>query len=186
MYHPSQAARELAEFPALMTEAVWNAERPALILSHSQSSDFLWRHLEICLAENLLCCTDLPVLTEAAALGRLLNEGGCSIRSLAKRFGRRKSYVKDRVRVLNMSMDLKWMLAIRPNSLAQALLISKAVKLAADATARRGDGGSLEMRTMEERLVQQVLDGSSVDDLREQIDGEIALFQGGTPCRGCQ
>lgn len=80
--------------------------------------------IEIGLAENIQR-RDLDPLEEAAAFQTLLDERGYSIRRLAERIGKDKSYVEDRLKLLDAPADVRQMVERRPDSLRAAREIAK-------------------------------------------------------------
>ncbi len=80
--------------------------------------------VEIGLAENIQR-RDLDPLEEARALATFIEQRGYSVRRLAERIGKDKSYVEDRLALLRMPEDVRDMVAQRPDSLRAAREISK-------------------------------------------------------------
>jgi ParB family transcriptional regulator, chromosome partitioning protein len=80
--------------------------------------------IEIGLAENIQR-RDLDPLEEAEAFRTLITERGYSVRRLAERIGKDKSYVEDRLKVLQTPEDVQQMVAERPDSLRAAREIAK-------------------------------------------------------------
>lgn len=80
--------------------------------------------IEIGLAENIQR-HDLDPLEEARAFQTFINERGYSIRRLAERIGKDKSYVEDRVALLKVPEDVQQMIAERPDALRAAREIAK-------------------------------------------------------------
>jgi ParB family transcriptional regulator, chromosome partitioning protein len=84
--------------------------------------------IEIGLAENIQR-RDLDPLEEAQAFRTLIDEQGYSIRRLAERIGKDKSYVEDRLKVLQIPEDVQQMVVERPDSLRAAREIAKLASL---------------------------------------------------------
>ncbi len=80
--------------------------------------------LEIGLAENIQR-RDLDPLEEAHAFRLFITERGYSIRRLAERIGKDKSYVDDRLALLRQPEDVQAMIAARPDSLRAAREIGR-------------------------------------------------------------
>ncbi|MBK9945518.1 MAG: ParB/RepB/Spo0J family partition protein [Kouleothrix sp.] len=80
--------------------------------------------IEIGLAENIQR-RDLDPLEEARAFQTFIGERGYSIRRLAERIGKDKSYVEDRLKLLQAPADVQQMVAERPDSLRAAREIAK-------------------------------------------------------------
>ncbi|MCU0490116.1 MAG: ParB/RepB/Spo0J family partition protein [Chloroflexaceae bacterium] len=80
--------------------------------------------IEIGLAENIQR-QDLDPLEEARAFELFIEQRGYSIRRLAERIGKDKSYVEDRLALLRMPADLQAMIAERPDALRSAREIAK-------------------------------------------------------------
>lgn len=120
--------------------------------------------LEIGLAENIQR-RDLDPLEEAQAFQAFIDGRGYSIRRLAERIGKDKSYVEDRLALLRMPADVREMVAQRPDSLRSAREIAK-VDLA------------------EERLplISGVVQGAlSTSDVREAVRDLTAPRSSATP-----
>lgn len=75
--------------------------------------------IEIGLAENIQR-HDLDPLDEAQAFRALLDQRGYSIRRLAERIGKDKSYIEDRLVLLRAPEDVRQMVAERPDTLRAA------------------------------------------------------------------
>jgi ParB family transcriptional regulator, chromosome partitioning protein len=80
--------------------------------------------IEIGLAENIQR-QDLDPLEEAHAFQSFVDERGYSIRRLAERIGKDKSYVEDRLALLRTPADVQEMIEQRPDSLRAAREIAK-------------------------------------------------------------
>jgi len=80
--------------------------------------------IEIGLAENIQR-RDLDPLEEARALQTFLDGRGYSIRRLAERIGKDKSYIEDRLKLLQAPLDVQQMVAARPDTLRAAREIAK-------------------------------------------------------------
>ncbi|NTV61987.1 MAG: ParB/RepB/Spo0J family partition protein [Oscillochloris sp.] len=92
---------------------------PCEIADHSDDD-----MIEIGLAENIQR-RDLDPLEEARAFATFIEQRGYSVRRLAERIGKDKSYVEDRLALLRMPEDVRDMVAQRPDSLRAAREISK-------------------------------------------------------------
>ena len=80
--------------------------------------------IEIGLAENIQR-RDLDPLEEAQAFLTLIEHRGYSVRRLAERIGKDKSYVEDRLALLRTPDDVQAMIAQRPDTLRMAREIAK-------------------------------------------------------------
>ncbi len=80
--------------------------------------------IEIGLAENIQRC-DLSPLEEASMFAMLTTERGYSVRSLAVKIGKNKSYIEDRLRLLRVPADVQQMVVDRPDSVQVARLIAQ-------------------------------------------------------------
>ena len=80
--------------------------------------------IEIGLAENIQR-QDLEPLEEARAFQSFVDARGYSIRRLAERIGKDKSYVEDRLALLRTPADVQEMIVQRPDSLRSAREIAK-------------------------------------------------------------
>lgn len=92
---------------------------PCEIADHSDAD-----LIEIGLAENIQR-RDLDPLDEARAFATFIAERGYSVRRLAERIGKDKSYVESRLALLRMPDDVRDMVAQRPDSLRAAQEITK-------------------------------------------------------------
>lgn len=81
---------------------------------------------EQAIVENLLRA-DLAPLEEAEAMQKLMKARGYSVREAAKRLGKDKGYVENRVRLLRMGADVREMVSLRKDAVAHARVI-EAVK----------------------------------------------------------
>lgn len=120
--------------------------------------------LEIGLAENIQR-RDLDPLEEAQAFQAFIDGRGYSIRRLAERIGKDKSYVEDRLALLRMPVDVREMVAQRPDSLRSAREIAK-------------------IDAPEERLplISGVIEGAlSTSDVREAVRDRTVPQPGGAP-----
>lgn len=75
--------------------------------------------IEIGLAENIQR-RDLAPLEEAQAFQTFIDQRGYSIRRLAERIGKDKSYVEDRLKLLQAPADVQHMITQRPDALRSA------------------------------------------------------------------
>lgn len=89
-------------------------EVPCEIAEHSDAE-----MIEIGLTENIQR-QDLDPLEEAQALRSIIEAGGYTIRSLAERLGKDKSYVDGRLALLRAPADVQHLLAQRPDSIRVA------------------------------------------------------------------
>jgi ParB family chromosome partitioning protein len=80
--------------------------------------------IEIGLAENIQR-QDLHPLEEARAFQIFIDQRGYSIRRLAERLGKDKSYIEDRLALLRTPQDVQEMVAQRPDTLRAAREIAK-------------------------------------------------------------
>lgn len=80
--------------------------------------------IEIGLAENIQR-RDLAPLEEARAFRLFIEQRGYSIRRLAERLGKDKSYVEDRLKLLQVPDDVQEMVAQRPDALRAAREIAR-------------------------------------------------------------
>ena len=87
---------------------------PCEIAEHTDAEMF-----EIGLAENIQR-RDLLPLEEGAAFRLALDQRGYSIRSLAERIGKDKSYIQDRLAALGAPADVQQMVEARPDTLRAA------------------------------------------------------------------
>lgn len=94
---------------------------PALIIAESKMSNA--ESAEVALVENIMR-SDLNPLEEGQAFRYLLDNGE-SYRKLAKRLGKDKSYIQNRVRLLDMPDDLKALIREKPNLIMHAYLLNK-------------------------------------------------------------
>lgn len=134
-----------------------NSERvPVLVLNVHQDAV-----LPIQLIENVQRA-GLQPLEEGRALRKLMDEAKLSIREAARWLGKDKSYVENRLRLLNMGADVHDMLAARPDTIPHARLI--------DAVTDAG------VRAILIRAV--VEDGVGEREIRRRISGDPA---GATP-----
>jgi len=119
--------------------------------------------IEIGLAENIQR-QDLDPLEEAHAFQTFVDTRGYSIRRLAERIGKDKSYVEDRLALLRTPADVQDMVAQRPDSLRSAREIAK-----------------LDARADRQSLIAGVLAGDlSTADVRERVrETAVALAQPG-------
>ena len=88
--------------------------------------------IEIGLAENIQR-RDLDPLEEAQAFRTFIAERGYTIRSLAERIGKDKSYVEERLALLRTPADVQAMLVQRPDTIRVAREIAKLPDAAARA-----------------------------------------------------
>jgi ParB family transcriptional regulator, chromosome partitioning protein len=95
------------------------AEVPCEIADHTDDE-----LIEIGLAENIQR-RDLAPLEEAQAFQTFIAQRGYSIRRLAERIGKDKSYVEDRLKLLQTPADVQRMVAQRPDALRAAREIAR-------------------------------------------------------------
>lgn len=79
---------------------------------------------EHALIENIIR-HDLSPLEEGIALSRLMEKRGYSVRETAKRLGKSKSYITDRLEVLRAGEDVRAMVSARADTLRHAREIDK-------------------------------------------------------------
>ena len=120
---------------------------PCEIAEHSDAE-----LIEIGLAENIQR-QDLTPLEEARAFRLFIDERGYSIRRLAERLGKNKSYVEDRLLLLRVPKDVQDMIEERPDALRAAREIAKLE----DAEARAPLIGSVVKGTLNTREVRQAV-----------------------------
>ncbi len=94
-------------------------EVPAEIAEHDDDE-----MIEIGLAENIQR-RDLDPLEEAHAFRMLIDQRAYSVRRLAERIGKDKSYIEDRLALLRTPEDVQEMVAQRPDTMRTAREISK-------------------------------------------------------------
>lgn len=80
--------------------------------------------MEICLAENLLR-ENLTPLEESDAFQRLLNTGKYTVEDLVKTFGKTENFIRNRLRLQNLSDDFKALLDSGAISLGAGMEIAK-------------------------------------------------------------
>jgi ParB/RepB/Spo0J family partition protein len=80
--------------------------------------------IEIGLAENIQR-RDLEPLEEAQAFQTFIEHRGYSIRRLAERIGKDKSYIEDRLKLLHVPTDVQSLIMQRPDALRMAREIAK-------------------------------------------------------------
>src|SRR5262249_20118786 len=80
--------------------------------------------IEIGLAENIQPRDRAP-LAEAPAFQTIVERRGYSIRTLAERIGKDKSYVEDRLKLLQVPADVQQMVEQRPDALRAAREIAR-------------------------------------------------------------
>lgn len=96
--------------------------RVPVVVTKSDEDD-AW---EQAIVENLLRA-DLAPLEEAEAMQKLMKSRGYSVREAAKRLGKDKGYIENRVRLLKMGADVREMVSLRKDAVAHARVI-EAVK----------------------------------------------------------
>ena len=114
--------------------------------------------IEIGLAENIQR-RDLEPLEEANAFHMLIEQRDYSIRRLAERIGKDKSYIEDRLTLLRTPDDVQQMIVDRPDTLRIAREIAK-------------------LATAEERrpLIEAVVEGTlNTEDVRTIVRGIMVL-----------
>jgi len=135
--------------------------------------------VEIGLAENIQR-RDLDPLEEARAFATFIEQRGYSVRRLAERIGKDKSYVEDRLVLLRMPADVQEMVAQRPDSLRSAREISKLEEPAARQSLISGVvGGALS--TANVRDVVRDLTTSTTDSAGGQDRPSISTQERATP-----
>ena len=111
----------------LAAKAAGMTEVPCEVADHTDAD-----LIEIGLAENIQR-RDLAPLEEAQAFQTFIAERDYSIRALAERIGKDKSYVEDRLKLLEVPADIQQMVEQRPDSLRAAREIAKIDRPAARA-----------------------------------------------------
>lgn len=128
------------------------AQVPVIVQEDAEDDAF-----EHALIENIIR-HDLSPLEEGIALSRLMEKRGYSVRETAKRLGKSKSYVTDRLEVLRAGEDVRAMVSARADTLRHAREIDKVE----DPVLRR------------ELIRATVEDGASFKEIQERI-GQGAL-----------
>lgn len=115
--------------------------------------------IEIGLAENIQR-RDLEPLEEAVAFQQVIDQQGYSIRRLATRLGKNKSYIEDRLLLLRIPEDVQQMVRARSDTLRAAREISK-------------------LETEEERapLIEAVLSGESTRNVQKRVKKALAHLE---------
>jgi ParB family chromosome partitioning protein len=117
--------------------------------------------IEVGLAENIQR-NDLAPLEAAQAFQTLIDQRGYSIRRLAERIGKDKSYIEDRLKLLQAPADVQQMVEQRPDALRAAREIARL-----DSSAER------------QPLIAGVVAGAlNTADVREIVRGSSAPAQG--------
>jgi ParB family chromosome partitioning protein len=136
--------------------------------------------IEIGLAENIQR-RDLDPLEEANAFRTLLDQRGYSVRRLAERIGKDKSYVEDRLKLLQAPPDVQAMVGQRPDSLRAAREIAKVDDPEARAELIQGVvDGSLStgaVRNAVKELAAEV-SGLRLDATRRVVAGDVQTILG--------
>jgi ParB family chromosome partitioning protein len=120
--HPEQAGAFQLVFGERRLRAARAAgltEVPCEIADHSDEE-----MIEIGLAENIQR-RDLDPLEEAHAFDTFIQQRGYSIRRLADRLGKDKSYIEDRLKLLRVPDDVQSLIMQRPDALRMAREIAK-------------------------------------------------------------
>jgi ParB family transcriptional regulator, chromosome partitioning protein len=120
--HPAQPGMYQLIFGERRLRAAKQAGLTRLPCDVTQFSDVELR--EIGLTENLQR-RDLQPLEEAEGFRQFIDEFGYSVRSLAERIGKDKSYVQSRLSLLRAPDDVRDLVAQRPDTIRAALEISK-------------------------------------------------------------
>lgn len=119
--------------------------------------------IEIGLAENIQR-RDLDPLDEARAFATCIEQRGYSIRHLAERIGKDKSYVDDRLALLRAPADVQQMIEQRPQTLRAAREIAKVSEAA-----------------QRQELIEGVVAGRlKTHDVRQQVRQATSQTQRGT------
>ena len=118
------------------------------VIVEQSSEEEAW---EQAIVENLLR-TDLSPLEEAAALQKLMRLRGESVRQTAKRLGKDKGYLENRLFLLKAPTDVQEMVSARADTMRHAREISK-----------------VESTALRRKLIQYALSGASLNVIQEQI-----------------
>ena len=133
-------------------QAAGLSEVPCEVAAHTDAD-----MVEIGLAENIQR-RDLAPLEEARAFQTFISERNYSIRGLAERIGKDKSYVEDRLKLLEIPEDVQEMVAERPDSLRAAREIAKVAAPEARAPLIAGVvSGALSTADIRARVAEAVL-----------------------------
>ncbi len=97
------------------------------VLVNESNTDEAWEHAII---ENLLRA-DLAPLEEANALQKLMQSRGYSVREAAKRLGKDKGYLENRLFLLKAPEDVQAMVSARADTIRHAREICKITEVAA-------------------------------------------------------
>jgi ParB family chromosome partitioning protein len=137
--------------------------------------------IEIGLAENIQR-QDLHPLEEAHAFQLFLHERGYSIRRLAERIGKDKSYIEDRLALLRVPDDVQEMVIHRPDSLRAAREIAKLPTSEARQPLIEGVAGGQLNTTQVRTIVRQLVAERLVD--QDQLEVATQHSAPSAPVRG--
>lgn len=130
--------------------------------------------IEIGLAENIQR-QDLTPIEEAEAFQIFIRDQGYSIRSLAGKIGKDKSYVQDRLEILKVPEDVKAMVAQRSDTLRAAREIAKLATFAERKPLIEGViEGKLNALDVRTAIAQQTkpVELENSQDIQEGVQGE--------------
>jgi ParB family chromosome partitioning protein len=97
---------------------------PALVLPEGTTDQAA---LELAITENLQR-EDLHPIDEAIAFGRMQRDLGYSFAQIAERLGKSKGYVQNRMRLLQLDVDLQQLVKERPDTLSHVYELAKVVE----------------------------------------------------------
>ena len=118
------------------------------VILNESSADEAWEHAII---ENLLRA-DLGPLEEAGALQKLMQSRGYSVREAAKRLGKDKGYLENRLFLLKAPQDVQTMVSARADTMRHAREISKIKEI-----------------SLRRKLIEQSLEGASFATIQRRV-----------------
>lgn len=136
-------------------------EQVPVVVSKSDDED-AW---EQAIVENLLRA-DLSPLEEASAFDKLMKSRGYSVREAAKRLGKDKGYLENRLFLLRAPADVQEMVSARGDTVRAAREIARVE----DAKARR-------------KLIEFALGGASFGEIQERVKQATSQPNGGVSAR---
>lgn len=170
LVRPAQANDENAAYIVTAGERRLRAARAAGLLQvpvivADSSDEEAW---EQAIIENLLRA-DLSPLEEAAALQKLMQTRGYSVREAARRLGKGKGYLENRLFLLKAPPEIQEMVSARADTIRHAREISKLenLKLRRKLAQSAIDGASFE--TIQSR-VQQMLQSTSTGEKDDELE----------------
>jgi ParB family transcriptional regulator, chromosome partitioning protein len=143
--------------------------------------------IEIGLAENIQR-QDLDPLEEAQAFQTFIAERGYSIRRLAERIGKDKSYIEERLALLRTPDDVQALVAQRPDSIRAAREIAKVAEPAARAPLIAGVAAG-DLTTQDVRAIVQEVKAAPQAAQRivaEQVAARSKPAAGSSPARALE